>query len=42
VNDEPAYINPFDSDLNASLKWEQLGKTENACPRFEQLLLSAR
>jgi hypothetical protein len=36
--DEPAYKNAFNYDFNAFLKWEQLGKTEEACPRFRSLL----
>lgn len=36
--DEPAYKNSFYFDLNAYLKWERLGKTENDSPRFRALL----
>ncbi len=36
--DEPAYKNTFYFDLNAYLKWERLGKTENDSPRFRALL----
>ena len=38
VFDEPAYKNTFNSDLNAFLKWEKLGKTEEESPRFRSLL----
>ena len=38
VHDEPALQNTFNSDLNAFLKWEQLGKTETSCPRYRQPL----
>jgi hypothetical protein len=38
VHDEPALKNTFNSDLNAFLKWEQLGKNETSCPRYRQLL----
>ena len=38
VFDEPAYKNTFNYDLNAFLKWEKLGKTEEDCPRFRNLL----
>ncbi|MBE0414990.1 MAG: AIPR family protein [Dehalococcoidia bacterium] len=38
VFDEPAYKNTFNHDLNAFLKWEKLGKTEEDCPRFRNLL----
>jgi hypothetical protein len=36
--DEPAYKNTFNRDLNAFLKWEKLGKSEEDCPRFRNLL----
>jgi len=36
--DEPAYKNIFNRDLNAFLKWEKLGKSEEDCPRFRNLL----
>jgi len=38
VFDEPAYKNTFNYDLNAFLKWEKLGKSENDCPRLRSLL----
>jgi len=38
VFDEPAYKNTFNYDLNAFLKWEKLGKGEEDCPRFRNLL----
>jgi hypothetical protein len=42
VFDEPAYVNTFNFDLNAFLKWEQLGKSDQHCPRFRQLLAVTR
>lgn len=38
VFDEPAYRNAFNSDLNAFLKWEKLGKTEESTPRLRSAL----
>jgi hypothetical protein len=38
VFDEPTFNNTYNSDLNAFLKWEQLGKTEEKTPRLRQLL----
>lgn len=38
VFEEPAYRNTFNYDLNAFLKWEQLGKNESQCPRYRTLL----
>lgn len=38
VFDEPAYKNTFNYDLNAFLKWEKLGKSEEDCPRLRNLL----
>ncbi len=38
VQSEPALMNTFGGDLNAYLKWEQLGKTEDSSPRFRALL----
>ena len=38
VFDEPAYKSTFNYDLNAFLKWEKLGKSEEDCPRFRNLL----
>ena len=35
---EPAFQNTFNNDLNAYLKWEQLGKTDDASPRLRVLL----
>ena len=37
VFDEPEYRR-FNDDLNAFLKWERLGKTEDDCPMLRQLL----
>jgi len=38
VFDEPAYKTMFNYDLNALLKWDKLGKSEEDCPRFRNLL----
>ncbi|HEX2950393.1 MAG TPA: AIPR family protein, partial [Armatimonadota bacterium] len=38
---EPSYAD-FNHDLNAYLKWEQLGKTDEQSPKFRQLLKSYR
>jgi len=40
VFDEPAYRNGelFNYDLNAFLKWDKLGKSEEDCPRLRNLL----
>jgi hypothetical protein len=38
VFDEPAYLNAFNADLNAFLKWEKLGKAEDATPRLRSTL----
>jgi len=38
VFDEPAYKSKFNYDLNAFLKWENLGKSEEDSPRFRTLL----
>ena len=38
VFDEPTFNNTHNNDLNAFLKWEQLGKTEENTPRLRQLL----
>ena len=35
---EPAYQDRFGHDLNAYLKWDLIGKTEEASPRFRDLL----
>lgn len=35
---EPAFQNTFNNDLNAYLKWEQLGKTDDASPHLRVLL----
>ena len=35
---EPAFRNTFNNDLNAYLKWEQLGKTDDASPHLRVLL----
>jgi hypothetical protein len=38
VFEEPAYRQTFNLDLNGFLKWEQVGKSEQSCPRFRNLL----
>ena len=38
VFDEPAYLNAFNTDLNAFLKWEKLGKDEGSTPRLRSTL----
>ena len=38
VFEEPAYKQTFNLDLNGFLKWEQVAKTEQSCPRFRNLL----
>ena len=38
IFEEPAFVNTFNNNLNGFLKWEQLGKSEAATPRFRQLL----
>lgn len=35
---EPSYLNSFNADLNAFLKWEKLGRSEVETPRLKQLL----
>lgn len=35
---EPAYLNTFNADLNAFLKWEKLGKSEVDTPRLRNAL----
>ncbi len=35
---EPAYLNTFNSDLNAFLKWEKLGKSEGDTPRLKSAI----
>jgi hypothetical protein len=40
--DEPVYRNTYGGDLNAFLKWERLGKTDNDCPNYRQLLATQR
>lgn len=35
---EPAYLNTFNADLNAFLKWEKIGKSESDTPRLRGLL----
>lgn len=35
---EPAYVNSFNADLNAFLKWEKLGKSEDDTPRLKEAL----
>jgi hypothetical protein len=36
--DEPAFVNSFNTDLNAFLKWTELGKTEASTPRLRSAL----
>lgn len=38
VFDEPAYLNAFNADLGSFLKWEKLGKAEDATPRLRKTL----
>jgi hypothetical protein len=38
IFDEPAYLNTYGGDLNAFLKWEQLGKSDADCPNYRQLI----
>jgi hypothetical protein len=38
VHEEPAFRNSFNFDLNAFLKWEQLGKNEESTPRYRDML----
>ncbi|QGJ72875.1 AIPR family protein [Sinorhizobium meliloti] len=35
---EPAYLNSFNSDLNAFLKWEKLGKSDTDTPRLKNAM----
>lgn len=35
---EPAFVSRYNNDLNSFLKWEQLGKGEEFCPRLANLL----
>lgn len=42
VFDEPSFNEQFVGDLNGFLKWEQLGKTEDLCPRFRSLLVATK
>lgn len=42
VRNEPAFQRDFNSDLNGYLKWEKLGKDEDASPRLKTLLASCR
>ncbi|CUJ34014.1 AIPR family protein [Achromobacter xylosoxidans] len=35
---EPAYLNSFNTDLNAFLKWEKLGKSDSDTPRLKSAL----
>lgn len=39
---EPAYLGSFNSDLNAFLKWEKLGKSETDTPRLRGALAMAK
>ncbi len=38
VFDEPSYKEAFNSDMNAFLKWEKLGKSEEVTPRLRDML----
>lgn len=38
VFDEPAYKGAFNADMNAFLKWERVGKSEEATPRLRSTL----
>jgi hypothetical protein len=35
---EPSYLNSFNADLNAFLKWEKLARSDVETPRLKQLL----
>ena len=39
---EPSFVNTFNSNLNGYLKWEQLGKTEQASPQLRALIFAHR
>ena len=39
---EPAFKNDFLNDLNAFLKWDMLGRSEEATPRFRSLLAGTK
>jgi hypothetical protein len=39
---EPAYQNAFNNDLNGYLKWDNLGKSEEASPRLRNFLAITR
>lgn len=41
IFDEPAFVT-FNNDLNAFLKWEQLGKSEDSSPRLRTALAIAK
>ncbi len=42
VTKEPAFQNAFNNDLNGYLKWEQLGKSDEASPNLRSLIAFAR
>ena len=42
VHNEPSFTATFNNDLNGYLKWEALGKTEQASPRFRSLVAGYR
>ncbi|MBA2345904.1 MAG: AIPR family protein [Rubrobacter sp.] len=42
VYEEPAYRTRFNYDLNAYLKWEQMGESEDATPRLRSLIAGHR
>ncbi len=42
VYSEPTFINAFNGDLNAFLKWEQLGKSNETSPKLKTLLAITR
>lgn len=39
---EPSFQNTFNNDLNSFLKWEQLGKNEEATPHLRSLIQDCR
>jgi hypothetical protein len=39
---EPTFKNDFGNDVNGIMKWEGLGKTEDATPRFRSLIAQFR
>jgi hypothetical protein len=39
---EPSFINDFNGDLNAFMKWEALGKDEASTPHYRSLISDFR